>query len=251
MYGPQKGASPEMIEILDHNLAHFAAIVERDLRVSIKDLPGSGAAGGLGGGLVAFADGKLEPGVDLIIEAVDLKRRLAGADLCLTGEGAIDDQSAFGKTAVGVSRLARSIGCPTLALTGTIKPGAEAVLAEGIDAYFSICDRPISLDEAKTQASLLLERATEQAVLRFSGRPTTHPFSLIDTEFTHRFLRSREWENCHHGRFRAATDESQERRDDVLQPRRVHPSDTRRAQRANPQSGSDRIAGPWRHGSGL
>jgi glycerate 2-kinase len=171
VYGPQKGASPEMIEILDRNLAHFAAIVERDLRVSIKDRPGSGAAGGLGGGLVAFADGKLEPGVDLIIEAVDLKRRLAGADLCLTGEGAIDDQSAFGKTAVGVSRLARSIGCPTLALTGTIKPGAEAVLAEGIDAYFSICDRPISLDEAKTQASLLLEQATEQAVRAFlAGR---------------------------------------------------------------------------------
>jgi glycerate kinase len=167
VYGPQKGASPEMIATLDNNLAHFAAIVERDLGVAIKDQPGSGAAGGLGGGLVAFAAGKLEPGVNLIIEAVDLKRRLADADLCLTGEGSIDDQSAFGKTAVGVSRLARSLGCPTLALTGTIKPGAEAVLAEGIDAYFSICDRPISLDEAKAQASLLLERATEQVVRAF------------------------------------------------------------------------------------
>jgi glycerate kinase len=175
VYGPQKGASPEMIETLDNNLSHFAAIVACDLGVAIKDQPGSGAAGGLGGGLVAFAAGKLEPGVNLIIEAIDLKRRLAGADLCLTGEGAIDDQSAFGKTVVGVSRLARSTGCPTLALTGTIKPGAEAVLAEGIDAYFSICDRPITLNEAKEQASQLLERATEQAVRAFLAgrRPQT------------------------------------------------------------------------------
>ena len=72
VYGPQKGASPDMVETLDRNLAHFAAIVERDLGVAIKDLPGSGAAGGLGGGLVAFAGGKLEPGIDLIIEAVEL-----------------------------------------------------------------------------------------------------------------------------------------------------------------------------------
>jgi glycerate 2-kinase len=167
VYGPQKGASPELIETLDNNLAHFAALVERDLGVAIKDQPGSGAAGGLGGGLVAFAAGKLEPGVNLVIEAVELADRLKDADLCLTGEGAIDDQSAFGKTAVGVSRLARSIGCPTLALTGTVKPGAQAVLDEGVDAYFSICDRPISLNEARDQASLLLERATEQAVRAF------------------------------------------------------------------------------------
>ena len=112
VYGPQKGASPAMVETLDRNLAHFAAIVERDLGVAIKDQPGSGAAGGLGGGLVAFAGGKLEPGINLIIEAVKLAERLENADLCLTGEGAIDAQSAFGKTAVGVARagsLARAV----------------------------------------------------------------------------------------------------------------------------------------------
>ena len=112
VYGPQKGATPEMVERLDRNLAHFAAIVERDLGVAIKDLPGSGAAGGLGGGLVAFAGGKLEPGIKLVIEAVKLAERLENADLCLTGEGAIDAQSAFGKTAVGVARLARSLRLP-------------------------------------------------------------------------------------------------------------------------------------------
>ena len=143
VYGPQKGRTPEMVETLDRNLAHFAAIVERDLGVAIKDLPGSGAAGGLGGGLVAFAGGKLEPGINLVIEAVKLAKRLASADLCLTGEGAIDAQSAFGKTAVGVARLAHSLDCPTLALAGSIGPGAEAVLEQGIDAYFSICPGPI------------------------------------------------------------------------------------------------------------
>jgi glycerate 2-kinase len=167
VYGPQKGASPQMIETLDRNLAHFAAIVDRDLGVAIKDEPGSGAAGGLGGGLVAFAGGKLEPGINLIIAAVNLAGRLENADLCLTGEGAIDAQSAFGKTAVGVGRLARSLHCPVLALAGSIGPGAEAVLEQGIDAYFSICPGPISLDEAISHAGMLLERAAEQAVRGF------------------------------------------------------------------------------------
>ena len=130
-----------MIEVLDANLAHFAAIVERDLGVSIRDLPGSGAAGGLGGGLVAFAGGRLEPGINLVIEAVDLRSRLEGADLCLTGEGALDDQSAFGKTAVGVGRLARSLGCPALALAGTIGPG-RGVARPGPRRLFLDLPRP-------------------------------------------------------------------------------------------------------------
>jgi glycerate kinase len=167
VYGPQKGADPLMVEILDRNLAHFAAVVERDLGVAIKDLPGSGAAGGLGGGLVAFAGGKLRPGVELIIDAVGLAGKLENADLCLTGEGAIDAQSAFGKTAVGVAQLARSLRCPTLALAGSIGPGARAVLAHGIDAYFAIWPGCLSLDQAIDQARELLEQATEQAVRGF------------------------------------------------------------------------------------
>jgi glycerate 2-kinase len=167
VYGPQKGANPSMVEILDQNLAHFAAVVERDLGVAIKDLPGSGAAGGLGGGLVAFAGGKLEPGALLIIDAVKLAERLENADLCLTGEGAIDAQSAFGKTAVGVAQLARSLNCPTLALAGSIGPGSRAVLEHGVDAYFAICPGPLSLEEAIDQAGPLLEQSAEQAVRGF------------------------------------------------------------------------------------
>jgi glycerate kinase len=160
-----------MVKTLDRNLAQFASIVERDLGVSIRDLPGSGAAGGLGGGLVAFAAGKLAPGIELVIKAVDLESRLRHADLCLTGEGAIDAQSAFGKTAVGVARLARSLNCPVLALAGSIGPGASAVLNQGVDAYFSICPGPIDLEQALGRATELTERATEQAVRAFmAGR---------------------------------------------------------------------------------
>ena len=163
--------------MLDRNLAHFAAIVERDLGVAIKDLPGSGAAGGLGGGLVAFAGGKLEPGIKLVIEAVKLAERLENADLCLTGEGAIDAQSAFGKTAVGVARLARSLHCPVLALAGSIGPGAEAVLEHGIDAYFSICPGPISLDQAIAQAGDAARTGDRAGGQRLSGGLGTPRFA--------------------------------------------------------------------------
>ncbi len=171
VFGPQKGATPEMVEELDRNLAHLAEIVERDLGLPIRDFPGAGAAGGLGGGLVAFASGHLEPGITLVIRAVGLADRLHGADLCLTGEGSIDASSVFGKAAVGVARLAHSFDCPTLALAGAIGEGAEGVLDQGIDAYFSICNRPLSLEDALAQCADLLEQAAMQAVRAFlAGR---------------------------------------------------------------------------------
>ncbi len=171
IYGPQKGATPEIVEQLDRNLDHLAKIIERDLGVSVRDIPGAGAAGGLGAGLVAFAGGRLERGIDLVLEAVGMAQRLKGADLCLTGEGAIDASTAFGKTAVGVARLAKSLGCPTIALAGTIGEGAEAVLEQGIDAYLSIAPGPITLEEAIAQAPQLLEQATGQALRIFlAGR---------------------------------------------------------------------------------
>jgi glycerate kinase len=188
VFGPQKGATPAMITALDANLRHFAAIVARDLGVEILTRPGAGAAGGLGGGLAAFVGGKLRPGIDLVIDAVKLRERLAGAQLCLTGEGAIDAQSAFGKTAVGVARVARSLGCPTLALAGSIGPGAEAVLAEGVQAYFSICPGPISLEDAVARATPLLEQATEQAVRAFLSGQTT-----VFSELPNRDPRSVGW----------------------------------------------------------
>ncbi len=171
VYGPQKGATPDQVEALDGNLERLARLIRRDLNLDVAEIPGAGAAGGLGAGLIAFAAAELTPGVGLIIEAVGLADRLAGADLCLTGEGAVDASSAFGKTAVGVARLARSLGCPTLALVGSIGPGAEDVLGEGVDAIFSLCPGPTSLALAIARAGEWLERAAEQATRAFlAGR---------------------------------------------------------------------------------
>ena len=171
VYGPQKGADPAMVAALDRNLDHLARVLERDLGVSVRDLPGAGAAGGLGAGLVAFASGRLEPGIALVIRAVGLADRLRDADLCLTGEGALDASSAFGKTPIGVARLARSLGCPTIALAGMVGEGAAAVLEQGIDAFFSICPGPITLDEALARGATLLEHASAQATRAFlAGR---------------------------------------------------------------------------------
>jgi glycerate kinase len=172
VFGPQKfdpshPATPEQIAELDDLLAGFAVVIKKSLDVDITALPGAGAAGGLGGGLVAFAGAKLVPGVDLVIDAVRLRPRLAGAHLCLTGEGALDASTAHGKTVAGVSRLARELGIPTIALAGSIGEGAEALLEHGVDAYFSICNRPMTLAQATAGVDHLLASAAEQAVRAF------------------------------------------------------------------------------------
>jgi glycerate kinase len=171
VYGPQKGADPSMVQQLDRNLAHLAEVIARDLGCSVAELPGAGAAGGLGAGLVAFAGGTLRRGVELIAQTVGLADRLKAADLCLTAEGSLDAQTAHGKTIAGVARSAAEYGCPVLAIAGGIQPGAEVLLDRGVSAYFSLCDRPMSLDDALAHASSLLERAAEQAVRAFlAGR---------------------------------------------------------------------------------
>ena len=171
VYGPQKGADPAMVSRLDRNLAHFATIIKRDLGVDVADIRGAGAAGGLGAGLIAFAGATLISGIDLVIEAVQLAEKLKDADLCITGEGRIDGSSAHGKTIVGVGRQARALGVPTLAIGGSIGVGAADVLDQGIDAYFSLCDTPMTLETALTLAAPLLENASEQALRCFlAGR---------------------------------------------------------------------------------
>ncbi|WP_165064685.1 glycerate kinase family protein [Paludisphaera rhizosphaerae] len=167
VYGPQKGATPEMVARLDANLARLAEVVARDLGPRIADLPGSGAAGGLGGGLVAFAGGKLGPGIDLVVEAVGLNEAMQQTDLCLTGEGSLDAQSAFGKTAVGVARVARRHGVPCFALVGSIGEGAAECLDAGLTAYFPILPGPMDLDDAMARASELLGAAAEQVARGF------------------------------------------------------------------------------------
>lgn len=171
VYGPQKGATPDQVRELDANLRHLAVIVARDLKREVAEVPGAGAAGGLGAGFLAFTQARLRPGIDLVIEAVKLTERLAEADLCLTGEGAIDRSSAFGKAVAGVARTARGQGVPVLALAGTLGSGFEALLEQGVHACFSLCAGPMSLETASRRAPELLAQAAEQATRAFlAGR---------------------------------------------------------------------------------
>lgn len=163
IYGPQKGATPAMVEQLDVNLAHWAEVIRRDLGVAVRDLPGAGAAGGLGGGLVAFCGAKLQPGIELVIEATKLAGRVAGADLVITGEGRLDGQSMSGKTAVGVARLARRAGVPCIAIVGSLGDGAEKT-REVLDAYHAIKPDDMPLSEAIARVEELLERTAERVM---------------------------------------------------------------------------------------
>lgn len=159
VYGPQKGATPEVVEALDRGLANLAQVIRKDLGIDVESLPGAGAAGGLGAGLVAFAGARLEPGLAMIAEAVGLSRRLRGADLCITGEGRLDRSSGFGKTAVGVSRIASAAGVPVLCVPGQATPDAPRELFAGVHPLVA-GDVTVQAAMRHTQA-LLKTRAAE------------------------------------------------------------------------------------------
>ena len=162
VYSPQKGATPDMVEILDKALEHFAEVVKRDLGRDIKDVPGAGAAGGLGAGLMAFLNARLQLGVDIVIEATGLEEKVKGADLVITGEGGIDSQTIYGKTPIGVTKVAKKFGIPVLAVAGGISDDASVVYEHGIDGLMSIIPRPMTLDEAMAQGKKLLSDAAER-----------------------------------------------------------------------------------------
>jgi glycerate kinase len=171
VYGPQKGATPAQIEALDAGLANLAGVIEADLGIDVRDLPGAGAAGGLGAGLCAFLGAELRRGVDLVLDLVGLEQRLDGADLVLTGEGQIDFQTAFGKAPAGVAARARARNIPCLAIAGSVGENLGDLHAIGIDAVFSLCPGPVSLQQAMARGRHFLTRATEQAARGFlSGR---------------------------------------------------------------------------------
>ncbi|WP_442602914.1 glycerate kinase [Paenibacillus sp. KN14-4R] len=152
IFGPQKGATPEMVQFLDHNLAHYAVKLTEATGKEVVEQPGAGAAGGMGAAVLAYLDAELKYGVDIVIEAVDLAKQMEGADLVITGEGKIDHQTAFGKTPMGVSMTAKAQGIPVIALAGMVAPGSEAVHEYGIDALFSIVPGVTTLEEALKDA---------------------------------------------------------------------------------------------------
>jgi len=128
VYGPQKGASREVAAELDAALENYARVVERDLGASVRDVPGAGAAGGLGAGIIAFLGAAIRPGFDVVAETVGLRERLAGADLMVTGEGRLDGQTRYGKTVAGIARIASEAGVPLLVVPGALGDGWEWVL---------------------------------------------------------------------------------------------------------------------------
>lgn len=161
VYGPQKGADARAVVELDAALRHYASVIREQLGIDILDLPGAGAAGGLGGGLVAFANGTLRTGVELVAEACGLAGRIRGADLVITGEGKLDGQTIHGKTPIGVARIAQAHGVPTVAVAGALGSGYNAVYEHGITAVFSIAPGPVPLNEAMARAADLLETSGE------------------------------------------------------------------------------------------
>lgn len=164
VFGPQKGATPEQVEMLAVALETFAVRILEDLGIDVGSAPGSGASGGLGAGLVAFAGCKLHPRYDIVMQYLAFDAMLGEADLVITAEGSLDGQSPYGKIPCEVGRRARVLGIPVVALAGTIGKGVRETFEHGIDAFASIIKRPCTLDEAIGKADRLLERAAEDAV---------------------------------------------------------------------------------------
>jgi glycerate kinase len=152
VFGPQKGATPEMVAQLDANLSHYAAVISRDLGAEVAGAAGAGAAGGMGAALLTLG-GRLRPGIEIILDAVDFETIARDADLIITGEGRIDSQTVSGKAPVGVARIAKRLGKPVIGIAGSLAADAAMVYAHGINAVFSIVPRPCSLEDALENAA--------------------------------------------------------------------------------------------------
>jgi glycerate kinase len=162
VYGPQKGADPEMAAQLDSNLAHLARKISEQLGKEIDHVPGAGAAGGLGAGLMAFLGASLVRGFDMVAETVGLEEQVIRADLVITGEGKMDRQTQFGKTPYGVARLAAKHGKPVIGIAGTMEESATELYNHGFSLLLPILEGPSDLESAIRNAPFLLERTGER-----------------------------------------------------------------------------------------
>lgn len=161
VYGPQKGADLEMIENLDNNLRHYAQVVKSNLGKDIINIPGAGAAGGLGAGLIAFCNARLCSGIEKVLDITQIDSHLQDANLVITGEGQIDSQSIYGKVPVGVAKRAQKYNVPVIAIVGSIGEGASAVYEHGVNAFMDIISKPMSLQESMENALYLIKQTAE------------------------------------------------------------------------------------------
>jgi glycerate kinase len=163
VYGPQKGVTPDMVAELDAGLVRLAEVIAADLGMEVADLPGAGAAGGAGAGLVAFLGARLLPGAPFVVEAAGLEKALRGAWLAFSGEGRVDGQTLFGKGPIEVANRAGRAGIPVVLLAGRLGEGWERVLQEGVAAVVPLAEGPATVEEAIGRAAELLEAAAERA----------------------------------------------------------------------------------------
>ncbi|CAI0958902.1 glycerate kinase [Serratia quinivorans] len=157
VFGPQKGATPEMVTQLDAALSHFGSLLQQATGREVLNAPGAGAAGGMGAALLGMLNARLRPGIEIVIETLRLEEALRDADLVITGEGRLDSQSIHGKTPIGVARVAKHYGLPVIGIAGSLSKDYQVVHQHGIDAAFSVLDRVVTLEEALTDAATNLE----------------------------------------------------------------------------------------------
>ena len=164
VFGPQKGATSLMIEELDNNLKHYANIIKEQLKKDILDVPGAGAAGGLGAGLMAFLNATLKKGIEMVIEYTKLEEKVKCADMVWTGEGSIDFQTQYGKTPLGVAIVAKKYNKPVVAFAGKVGKDIEVLYDNGISSIFSIITELTTLDEALINGKENLEKTAENVI---------------------------------------------------------------------------------------
>ena len=170
IYGPQKSATPAMVAELDAALARYADVIEDFVGRNVRDVPGAGAAGGLGAGLLAFLDARLRSGAELVLDATKFASRIAGAHLVITGEGRVDAQSAYGKLTQAVTRAARDAGVRAAMIVGGTAPGYETLLAQGLEAIEVSTPTGMPIDEAMRNAEPLIEDAAARLAAKLRRR---------------------------------------------------------------------------------
>lgn len=162
IYGPQKGASIEQIKFLDDSLYNFSKIIQKELGINVLDIPGSGAAGGLGAGLMAFTSATLQQGISIVFDTLNVEQKIKDADLIITGEGQFDKSTIFDKAPVGIAKLGLKYNIPTIGLSGSIGEGFHLIHESGIKAISSIINKPMDINTAIQDAPNLLLQASDQ-----------------------------------------------------------------------------------------
>lgn len=164
IYGPQKGATPSQVLELDVGLKHLAGLIKEKMKIDLEELPGAGAAGGLGAGLVAFAGAEIRSGIKTVLELANFEDKLEWADIVITGEGKIDSQSVLGKVISGISQMAKKKNVPVIAVSGAIEYGAEIIYEKGVSTMEAAVCKTMQLDEAVKNADILVENAVERVM---------------------------------------------------------------------------------------